>query len=157
MSDPFEYLELVKTTRHTFELMEVAEGLIAIYKEQHPDMEQVIDQAFGILSPGYLISFPHDLYRVHCRELLDRVVSGGDTRQATDTEKMAVMSEASLQRPMPDGFTATYWKIMSRRYPHLCAAGSKVLEVPRESFPGQMEEIEAELDRKLFQNDRVLS
>ncbi len=156
-SDVFEYLGLGETTRRTFELMDVAEEVIALRKEQHPDMKQEIDRAFGILSPGHLISFSHDLYRIHCRELLDRVVSGGDTRQATDAEKMAAMSEASLRTPMSDGFTATYWKILSRRFPDLCAVGSEILEVPRESYPGQTEEIESELNRKLFQKSRVLS
>jgi hypothetical protein len=48
------------------------------------------------------------VYRAHCRELLDRVARGEDTRQATAAECCAALMETSLAAPLSTSAAGLY-------------------------------------------------
>lgn len=84
-----------------FTLMETAEEEIAAAQERHPEAADRLWHSFRLLTPpneGFMQREP--AYRAHCRELLERVAKGEDTRRATAAEVCRVLSEASLIAPL---------------------------------------------------------
>jgi hypothetical protein len=94
------------------------------------------------------------VYRTHCRELLDRVAAGADTRPATDAEKLAVLSAASQTAPLNGGAETLY----ARRFPDIFSGAGEVLDIQAyEKVHGtRADEYEALLIRKLAQPWRTI-
>jgi hypothetical protein len=57
------------------------------------------------------------LFRAHCREILDRIATGRDTRPGTDAELIRVLREASLRAPMTPGVDCLYFRLFARTFP----------------------------------------
>lgn len=58
-------------------------------------------RAFRLLRPtGAMDSKAEFVYRAHCRDLLDRVARGQDTRPATDVEMVVALCQVGLAVPM---------------------------------------------------------
>lgn len=102
----------------TFRLMEVAEEEIAQAKGRSPEHAEKLHGGFAVLCPSEpLRGIGENLYRAHCRELLDRVREGHDTRAATGAEVVAVLSALSLQAPLDRPATFLYWQLFSALFP----------------------------------------
>src|SRR5258708_3531856 len=89
--------EVASAVSFTFDCMKVAEEEIESAKLRFPLEVERADKAFKILCPPPCMRGLSDLvYRSHARELIERVVLGGDTRLATRAEQMAVLAQASV-------------------------------------------------------------
>lgn len=112
-----------------FDLMEVAEEEIeAAQKRFHEPVGEgdgPIWNSFGLLVPSHPEMVHESLYRVHCRELLDRVGRGEDTRPATSAEMIFALSEASLQAPLTSAAAGLYLKLGMKCFPDVM---SKVMD-----------------------------
>jgi hypothetical protein len=75
-----------------------------------------IQHSFLLLRPAHPRMRSEALYRSHCRELLDRVAAGEDTRPGTAAECSLALSETSLQVPLRTsavGLYARMWRLAS--------------------------------------------
>lgn len=109
--------------------------------------------SFRLLKPTHERAWPELVYRAHCRELLDRVAAGLDTRPATDAEKIAVLSAASQTAPLNTGAETLYLRIGTRMFPDIFEGIADVLDVEAyEKVNGsRADDYEAQLARKLNQ------
>jgi hypothetical protein len=109
--------------------------------------------SFRLLKPTHDRAWPELVYRAHCRELLDRVAAGIDTRPATDAEKISVLSAASQVAPLNSGAEALYLRIGSRMLPDIFDGIGDVLDIEAyEKIHGsRADEYDAQLTRKLAQ------
>ena len=109
--------------------------------------------SFRLLRPTHEQAWPELVYRAHCRELLDRVATGLDTRPATDAEKIAVLSAASQTAPLNSGAETLYLRIGTRMFPDIFEGIGDVLDVQAyEKVNGsRADDYEAQLARKLYQ------
>ena len=110
-------------------------------------------QSFRLLRHTHEREWPELVFRAHCRELLDRVAAGHDTRPATDAEKLAVLSVASQTAPLNGGAETLYLRIGARMFPDIFDEVCDVLDVQAyEKVHGsRADEYEADLARKLAQ------
>lgn len=92
---------------NTFRHMDIAEQVIADGKEQYPDKAYEIDRLFAVMYwPKSLLSTaPESAYRAYLRELVERVVNGGDLDSPTFVELFCIVSEASLNAPIDHRIT----------------------------------------------------
>lgn len=114
--------------------------------------------SFRLLRPTHQRPWPELVYRAHCRELLNRVAAGTDTRPATDAEKLAVLSAASQTAPLNSGAETLYLRIGTRLFPNIFAGAGDVLDIHAyEKVHGsRADDYEAQLTRKLTQPWRTL-
>jgi hypothetical protein len=114
--------------------------------------------SFRLLKPTHDRPWPELVYRAHCRELLDRVAVGADTRPATDAEKLAVLSAASQTAPLNGGAETLYLRLGTRRFPDIFDGTGEVLDIQAyETVHGsRADEYEALLMRKLAQPWRTI-
>jgi hypothetical protein len=74
--------------------------------------------AFRLLRPTHhLMDHTEFVYRAHCRELLDRVALGEDTRPPTGAELVIAMMETSLLAPMTGAANGLYFRLFNRYFP----------------------------------------
>ncbi len=114
-------------------------------------------RSFSLLRPTHDRPWPELVYRIHCRELLDRVAAGADTRPATDAEKLAVLSAASQAAPLNGGAETLYLRLGTRHFPDIFKAAGEVLDIRAyETVHGsRADEYEADLTKKLTQPWRI--
>jgi hypothetical protein len=135
--------------------IEAAEDEIEAAKRRHPELEAKLHRSFILLKPTSepLTTSPL-VYRSHCRELLDRVAAGEDTRPGTAAECCIALSEASLAGPLSTasaGLYARMWKLADLPQTVLSDAG-----VHYEALEGAaIDEQEAWLRKKLSQGWRT--
>lgn len=131
-----------------FEMMEIAEELISTYKKQYPDKKEKIHNAFTYMRPSkYLQNVPAKVYRIHAREILDRIVEGKDLKPGSDAELLTAFSEISLKIPMHAEPATAYIRLAKKHFP-----GVVDLEYEYESYPGSIEETYQELRQKMSTN-----
>jgi hypothetical protein len=82
-----------------FERMEWAEQEIAAAQARHPQQAGRIWHSFSLFqpNPGLGRMTSEMVYRSHCREILDRVAAGEDTRPGTAAEGCCALRNTSLQ------------------------------------------------------------
>ena len=90
--------------RGIFALMELADEELDAAKKRHPLAEFAIQKSFPLLQPAVeLFAGKHaEVYRAHCRELLDRVADGAsekELRRGTRAEVLCVLTDWSLSHP----------------------------------------------------------
>ncbi|MFC9974286.1 hypothetical protein ACFVH6_25620 [Spirillospora sp. NPDC127200] len=99
------------------------------------------------------------IYRAHCRELIERVVAGGDLTEPTAVEMMRVVREASLRAPLNSTGTGLYLRLFARALPD--EAEQVFAEIGRtvgdyERIHGErMDDAESDLRKKLRQSWRA--
>ncbi|MFB7919520.1 hypothetical protein [Streptomyces sp. NPDC056061] len=96
------------------------------------------------------------LYRAHCREILERVAKGQDTRPGTDAELIVLIHEASLVAPMTSGAECLYFRLLDRSVPELARAAAPKIDLGAyEKVHGRAaDDFEAELRHRLRRDDR---
>jgi hypothetical protein len=133
-----------------FRLMQVAEEEIVAAIKAHPEVRDALWNSFRLLDPGIVATASDDLYRVHCRELLRRIVAGGDTRYGTDAELLIAFKEASLKAPLsPDGLRA-YATVFRKHF-----RMTDDWELGPEAWQGMTEQTIAETRKRIYRADRV--
>ncbi|MFE5853172.1 hypothetical protein ACFQ61_08120 [Streptomyces sp. NPDC056500] len=109
-----------------------------------------------------LLRWPHDepaaeeLYRAHCREILDRVASNRDTRPGTDAELIVVIRKATLAAPVKSGAACLYFRLFNRALPKFASSIADEIDVAAyEKVHGRIaDDYEAELRVRLRQGWR---
>lgn len=144
---------MARTMSRTFELMEVAEEEIARARAAHPDTSERLWRCFMLVRPPEGMSrLATEVYRSHCRELLERVALGGDTRTGTDAEMVMHMSLASLQAPPVRDFAVLYRSLFERVLPE---AAVTLEPTDTESYEGAEATLDYQFRSKLFDPKRV--
>jgi hypothetical protein len=131
-----------------------AEDEIEAAQLRHGELDRgPLWDSFRLLRAEQQRPWPEMLYRAHCRELLDRVAAGIDTRPPTDAEKLAVLSAASQNAPLNSGAETLYFRIGTRMLPDVFAQLGDVIDVQAyEKVSGnRADDYEAQLVRKLSQ------
>lgn len=156
----WESLRLVSTTEDsqvigkTFELLGVAEEEISRVKKRYPNRAPVIDAFFMDLAPDeIMLPMIEEVYRAHCRELLDRVALDMDTRVATDAELLAHLSVGSLSLPFDLDHAALMGVLCMRVLDP--ARTQDLIPGVQESYPGAVDELEAKLRSTLIKEWRT--
>jgi hypothetical protein len=152
-----------------FALMDAAEEEILAAQLRHgerpPDRDpdgRVVGErgplwrAFRLLSPTRpeMAGFVH---RSHCRELLDRVARGDDTRPATDAELCLALKDVTLATPVRSSTAGLYRRLFTRAFPEQAAEafdGAADLDHYEALHGEQMDEDEAWIRRRLAQDWR---
>jgi hypothetical protein len=121
---------------------------------RHPDAADRIERSFALLRPTDGLTRTEAAYRSHCRELLDRLAAGEDTRPATAAECCVALCETSLRVPLSTsaaGLYARMWRLAGLPTVDLADAGEHY-----EALEGsRIDEHEAWLRRRLRQDWRV--
>ena len=96
-----------------FELVEWAEEEIETARARHPQHADRIHHSFLLLRPNTGLDRMKSemVYRSHCRELLDRVAAGEDTRPGTAAEVCCAMLNTSLLAPLTSAATGLYMRM----------------------------------------------
>lgn len=103
---------------YTFRRMDIAEEEIRNAKIQQPELAERIDTAFRHLCPTPpLLHVSDKVYRLHCREIIDRMVKKHDLETATKAEILGMLSETSLKAPLNETATLLYEKLFSNLFP----------------------------------------
>lgn len=102
-----------------FRQMEWADDEVERAQERHGETGKgPIYQAFpslACISQPYME--PEIIFRAHCREILDRVAAGQDTRPGTDSEILGVLVDASLTIPLAPHLVCLYFRLVTKLFP----------------------------------------
>jgi hypothetical protein len=84
--------------------LEIADEEIKAAQASHPEQAELLDDTFpSLVRPAILSNKLDELYRQHCRELLNRAARGEDLDCATRAEVAATLCEMTLRsRLVPD-------------------------------------------------------
>lgn len=80
---------------------------------RHPAEGDVLFHSSGVLVPTHRLMATEFVYRSHCRELLERVAHGEDTRPGTAAEVCCLMGEISLHHPLKTPAVGLYVRMWS--------------------------------------------
>jgi hypothetical protein len=148
--------DLMSMMSSAFAAMEWGEDEIARAMRRHPDQADRLWHSFLLLQPHHdVVCATERAYRSHCRELLERVAAGEDTRPGTAAECIAVLRDTSLVAPL----TATGFGLYMRMWdkaglPAVLPGGEREhYEAIRGS---QIDDEERAVRRKLAQPERAL-
>jgi hypothetical protein len=137
---------LTRNLEGLFELMGYAEEEIAAAGGQEDDP---VWRSFKLMNPSEMLLRTEIVYRAHCRELIERVKTGQDTRPGTDAEMM------SQSAPLNRSAVGLQLRLFKRRLPEQF----DLLGVDLAQYEGdawEIDEYEATLRRKLTDRDRRL-
>lgn len=138
-----------------FRCMEIAEEEIAFARARHPVSQKEINSAFRFLCPpDTLRHVSSEVYRHHCRELLERVTRKADMRLGTDAECLCALSEASMAALPNRNASLLYWRLFTRVLPRdaeriRVASGSPAFDLGDEDAVNELEaSLRIELSRE---------
>lgn len=101
-------------TGELLRVIEIAEEQIGAAQARHPERAALLHHAFPLLFPAVpeMTELAPFIYAGHCRELLERVAAGDDTRPGTAAEILMVMRHVSEAIPLHGpgyGFYLRMW------------------------------------------------
>jgi hypothetical protein len=142
----------------TFDQIAWAEDEIYAAMRRHPAAADDLFHSFRLLNvnetnnPRLSTEF---IYRAHCRELLDRVARGEDTRPGTGVEVCCMLLEISKITPLKSEAVSVLFRLWPKLFPHL---GDLVDDQDhREALYGStIDDNEADSRKQLTVADRVL-
>ncbi|WP_419707989.1 hypothetical protein [Promicromonospora sp. NFX87] len=79
--------------------------------ERHPAESDILFHGFTLLAPTHKLMATEVVYRAHCRELLERLAAGGDTRPGTAAEVCCACCETSLVTPLKSSAVGLYFRM----------------------------------------------
>jgi hypothetical protein len=94
-----------------FEQMLWAEEEIVAAQKRHPALADRIFHSWSLLVPKHDRMATDFVYRSHCRELLDRVARGEDTRPGTAAEACCAMLDTSQLAPLRSSGVGFYMRM----------------------------------------------
>jgi hypothetical protein len=128
---------------------------VAAARRRHPGVADRVDRGFALLRATHPLMRREVVYRAHCRELLDRVARGEDTRPGTAAEGCIFLSVVSQKAPLPSSAFGLYlrmWRLA--RLPPIAATNDENYKALHAST---IDDDEAVLRSKLRQPWRVLN
>lgn len=85
--------------------------------DRHPSEHDVLYHSFPLLQATHRIMATEFVYRSHCREILERLVCGADTRPATAAEVCCICCEISLRAPLRSEVAGLYLRMWGTAFP----------------------------------------
>jgi hypothetical protein len=147
-----EFDRLTSKFAGIFEMMEAAEEEIAEAIDRHPMKRDIIWNSFTILQPSEILrDLSMQVYRAHCKELLERVAIGVDTRPGTKAEVLGAISNLSTVAPLKSDVAYLMQKIMVDVFGYNPAGDISLYE----SYKGASDEICSDMQKKLYVKDRL--
>jgi hypothetical protein len=100
-------------------LIDIAEDEIGQATERHPDAADDLFHSYVLLLPAIASAAwsTNFVLRAHCREQLERVVAGEDTRPGTTVECLLAISEVSKAIPLGGAASGFYLRMWSTAFP----------------------------------------
>ena len=136
-----------KQVQNTFKFIEIAEEEIERAQHRHPEQASQLYRTFSFIRPDHFITYHPTIYRHHCRELLERIAAGADTRPGTLAEAAIAIMQVTLATPVQRDVAILYGRLFKRFFPEQYET---LRYFPtEESYPGRCDEILATLLRKL--------
>ncbi|MFL6125487.1 hypothetical protein [Actinophytocola sp.] len=139
-----------------FGQMEWAEDEIAQARRGHPAEADTLYHSFLLLKPTHELMDTEFVYRSHCRELLERVAAGRDTRPGTAAEICCACCDSSQLAPLTSPAAGLYHRMWVAAFPdkpNFFAEHQQAHEVLEGST---IDDLEATMRRKLAVQDRTL-
>jgi len=134
----------------------IAEDEIEQAAGRHPEAADDLYHAFALLLPAIEARAwdTEFVYRAHCRELLERVAAGEDTKPGTTVECLLAMSEVSKKIPLNGTAAGLYFRLWTRAFPdhELTDRGEHYEALYKDSI----DKVEQEMRRKLTLRGRVV-
>jgi hypothetical protein len=147
--------DLIREVRETPGLRQLAwaEEEIAAAQDRHGEEGHgPIWSAFRLLMPTHDRMSLEAVYRAHCRELLDRVAAGADTRPPTAAEMIPALAAASQVAPLNPGAATLYFRLDAKVFPRLFDEQGVIDVAAYEKVHGrEADDYEAWLREKLAQ------
>ena len=138
-----------------FGQMEWAEDEIAQARRRRPAQADTLYHSFLLLTPTHNLMTTEFVYRAHCRELLERVAAGSDTRPGTAAEVCCACCDSSQLAPLTSPAAGLYHRMWAAAFPDkpTFAETQEAHEVLEGST---IDDLEATMRRKLAVPDRRL-
>lgn len=146
--------EIQRTIEPILHALTWAEDEIEAAQRRHPDSADLVGRSFRLLRPTFPLMRNESVYRSHCRELLDRVISGDDTRPGTAAECCIALAETSQRVPLRSSAVGLYTRMW--RLAGLPPVEPNAGEHYEALFGTVIDDNEAWLRRELIQPWRVL-
>lgn len=108
--------------KKVFEYWGIAEEVINKYKRKYPEKIHRLNNMFNLLCPsGSPSEVTETLYRLHCQELIERVINGipsrkEDRQAATDAEVMACLMKTSFKVPLNSDAVLLYAELFKKHF-----------------------------------------
>ncbi|WP_394615900.1 hypothetical protein JNUCC0626_40235 [Lentzea sp. JNUCC 0626] len=140
-----------------FDQMTWAEDEIKRAMARHPAEADTLYHAFHLLKPiSHRRMDLERVYRAHCREMLDRVASGVDTRIGTSAEVLCLVSQASTASPLTTAAAGLYFRMFAAALPDLQVVEQEHLDHYEALKAAEIDDLESSSRKKLTDPDRVL-
>lgn len=111
------YRDIKREVEEASERIGWAEDEIKQAIGRHPAEADTLFHSFPLLKPTHERMSTEFVYRGHCRELLERVATGSDTRPATAAEVCFALSEASMVGPLTPQAAGLYFRMWAQAFP----------------------------------------
>jgi hypothetical protein len=113
------YEDVQATYGPPLQMVSVAEEEIAAGQQRHPELaDHIWHMGLKMLAPrDDLLIKAEFVYRAHCRELVERVAAGQDTRPGTTPECVVACSRASALAPLTTAGTGAYMRLWAEAFP----------------------------------------
>lgn len=134
-----------------------AEDEIQAAMRRHPRVADTLWHSNKLLCPTEDPRLTTEfVFRAHCRELLERVAAGEDTRQATDAEICCATLAIAHRTPITTTAFGMYMRLWHRAFPGKAILRPDQLDGYEKVRGEKMDDLERETREKLAVKDRVL-
>lgn len=138
-----------------FDQMAWGEDEINTAMQRHPHAAETLHHAFLLIQPTSDRMNTEFVYRGHCRELLDRLAHGADTRPGTAAEVVLALCETALATPLNTAATGLIFRLWAAAFPDQPEIDAN--RQHREQLHGSsIDDAEADTRAELAVPDRVL-
>lgn len=138
-----------------FQFMDLAEEVITEMKEASDERlrDQIHSSFMSLLPSALLLSLSNEkLYKHHCKEIIQRVISKAPLNVGTKAEVVCACCAMSTKAPLNDDFSLVYWEAFLDIFPEFEETIRKDTIEDfdfRESWKGRKEEIYAQIQKKV--------
>lgn len=102
------WLDVTRALEGVSRQIEWAEDEIQQAMERHPSERDILYRSFPLLNPTHKLMATEFVYRSHCQEILERLVTGADTRPGTAAEVCCLCCDMSLRAPLSSPAAGLY-------------------------------------------------
>lgn len=137
-------------------LVDIAGDEIEQAAARHPQAADDLFHSFRLLLPAFEADAwgAEFVLRAHCRELLERVASGADTRPGTNVECLLAMVQVSKAVPLNGPAAGFYFRMWSGAFPDHELTGRD--QHYQALYGARIDEVERKTRKKLSIPGRVL-
>ncbi len=133
-----------------------AEAEIAQAMARQPAHRDAIFHSYSLLRPTHRFMMTEFVYRSHCRELLERVATGADTRPGTAAEVCCLCANISQQVPFSAAAAGLYLRMWATAFPDH-PLGTERGQHHEALYKTRIDDLESEARHKLRVDHRALT